>query len=110
MGCPPQEAADALAASPSRSGRGATATNLPETAIDLHLGLKRLDGQKVPLGRYALDLIVLAQQGFVTRRQVGSTVVFDVQIYREPDGTLLLGVRRDRTTRLERFRAAGGRA
>jgi len=86
------------------------ATNLPETAVDLHLGLKRLDGQKVPLGRYTLDLVVLAKQGFVTRRQVGSTVVFDVQVYRESDGTLLLGVRRDRTVRLERFRAAGARS
>ena len=86
------------------------ATNLPETSIDLHLGMKRLDGEKVPLGRYDLDLVVLAQQGFVTRRPIGSTVVFDVQVYREPDGTLLLGVRRTRTTRLERFRAVGERA
>jgi hypothetical protein len=86
------------------------ATNLPETAIDLHLGMKRRDGQKVPLGRYDLDLGLLAQQGFVTCRQVGSAVVFDVQIYREPDGSLLLGVRRTRTTRLERFRAVGERA
>lgn len=85
------------------------ATNLPETAIDLHLGLKLLDGEKVRLGRYTLDLVALAGQGFVTRRQVGSTVVYDLQIYREPGGTLLLGVRRDRTTRLERFRAAGAR-
>ena len=61
------------------------------------------------LGRYDLDLAELAQQGFVTRRQVGGTVVCDVQVYRESDGTLLLGVRRDRTTRLERFRAAGAR-
>lgn len=83
------------------------ATNMPETAIDLHLGLKRLDGEKVTLGRYALDLIVLAQQGFVARRRVGSTVVYDVQIYREPNGTLLLGVRRDRTKHLERFRTGG---
>ena len=27
------------------------ATNLPETAVDLHLGMKRLNGEKVPLGR-----------------------------------------------------------
>lgn len=81
------------------------ATNLPETAIDLHLGLKRTDGQKVPQGRYLLDLITLARQGFVTRRQVGSTAIFDVQVYREPDGTLLLGVRRDQTTLLEQFRS-----
>ena len=81
------------------------ATNLPETAVDLHLGMKRLNGEKVPLGRYDLDLAELAQQGFVTRRQVGGTVVYDVQVYRESDGTLLLGVRRDRTTRLERFQA-----
>lgn len=81
------------------------ATNLPETAIDLHLGMKRIDGQKVPLGRYLLDLEALAQRGFVTCRQIGSTGVFDVQIYREPTGKLLLGVRRDQTTPLEQFRA-----
>lgn len=81
------------------------ATNLPETVIDLELGMKRLDGRRVPLGRYLLDLVPLARQGFVTRRQVGSTRVFDVQVYREPDGTLLLGVRRDHTTPLEQFRS-----
>ncbi len=81
------------------------ATSLPETTIDLELGMKRLDGRRVPLGRYLLDLLPLARQGFVTRRQVGSSVVFDVQFYREPDGTLLLGVRRDQTTPLEQYRS-----
>ena len=80
------------------------ATNLPETKVDLHLGMKRTDGRKVPVGRYYLDLVPLAARGFVTRRQVGSTVVFDVQVYRDPNGTFELGVRRDHTTPLEQFR------
>lgn len=81
------------------------ATNLTETAIDLHLGMKRTDGSKVPVGRYRLDLEALADRGFVTKRGYGAAAVFDVQIYREPDGRFLLGVRRDRTTPLERFEA-----
>ena len=45
------------------------ATNLTETAVDLHLGLKRTDGSRVPVGRYLLDLEALSDRGFVTRRR-----------------------------------------
>ena len=82
------------------------ATNLADAVIDLELGMKRIDGRREALGRYLLDLLPLAQLGFVTRRQVGGSAVFDVQIYREPNGALLLGVRQGHTTKLERFRVS----
>jgi len=85
-----------------REGRYA-ATNLPETRIDLHLSLKRLDGQRVPVGRYALDLKALARKGHVTCRDVRGTEVYDVQIYRESSGIYKLGVRRDHVTPLRYF-------
>lgn len=81
------------------------ATNLTETAIDLHLGIKRVDGTKVPVGRYRLDLEALSEGGFVTKRGNGAAAVFDVQIYRVPNGRFLLGVQRGHTTPLERFKA-----
>ena len=62
------------------------------------------DGAKVPVGRFRLDLEDLSKQGFVTQRGTGAARVFDVQIYREGNGTFLLGVRRGETTRLDRFR------
>ena len=79
-------------------------TNLTESVMDLHLGVKRADGAKVPVGRFRLDLEDLSKQGFVTQRGTGAARVFDVQIYREGNGTFLLGVRRGQTTRLDRFR------
>jgi hypothetical protein len=79
------------------------ATNLPETGIDLHLGLKRADGRTVPVGRYALDLKALAREGYVTCRDVGGTEVYDVQIYRESSGAYKLGVRQSHVTPLRRF-------
>ncbi len=82
------------------------ATNLTDAVIDLELGLKRVDGRREALGRYVLDLLSLAEPGYVTHRLVGSVSVFDVQIYREPNGVLLLGVRRGHTTKLERFRVS----
>ena len=79
------------------------ATNLTETAVDLHLGLKRTDGTRVPVGRYLLDLQALSDRGFVTRRQTREGTVFDVQIYRDLRGRYLLGVRQDETTPLDAF-------
>ena len=80
-------------------------TNLTETAIDLHLGMKRADGTKVPVGRYLLNLEELSDQGFVTKRGSGAAAVFDVQIYRESTGRFVLGVRQSQTTPLDRFKA-----
>jgi hypothetical protein len=85
-----------------REGRYA-ATNLSDGAIDLHLGLKRRDGTTVPVGRYKLDLWALSADGYVTRREVAGASVFDVQIYRESNGSYTLGVRRDQVTSLRTF-------
>lgn len=85
------------------TGRHA-ATNLTESVMDLHLGVKRVDGTKTPAGRYRLDLEALSADGFVTQRGTGAARVFDVQIYRESNGSFLLGVRRGQTTRLARFK------
>ncbi len=71
--------------------------------IHVHLGLKRRDGTTVPVGRYALDIRARAEAGFATRREVGGSTVYDVQIYREPDGSYTLGVRRGQVTRLDAF-------
>jgi|GEM_PF-2558860 len=79
------------------------ATNLSETMVDLHFGVKHPDGRKEAIGRFRLDLPQLTRGGWVTRRDLGNGAVFDVQIYREPSGRFLLGVRRDRTTPLEAF-------
>jgi hypothetical protein len=75
-------------------------TSIVEPAIELHLGLKRADGRHEPVGCFFLDLNALAAHGFVTRRDVLDSRVFDVGIYRERDGTYSLGVRRDDTTLL----------
>lgn len=85
-----------------RDGRYA-ATNLSHTTIDLHLGLKRRDGSTVPVGRYKLDLRALSAGGYVTRREVAGSNVYDVQIYRESNGSYTLGVRRDHVTPLRAF-------
>ncbi len=81
------------------------ATDLTETAIDLHLGMKRADGTKVPVGRFLLDLEAESDEGYVTKRGHGAAAVFDVQIYRQSNGRFLLGVRQSETTPLDRFKA-----
>jgi hypothetical protein len=78
-------------------------TGIVESVVDLHLGLKRTDGSKQAVGRFLLPLDALADRGFVTRRVGESQRVFDVQIYRALDGSYLLGVRQDETTRLTRY-------
>jgi hypothetical protein len=75
-------------------------TDIVESVMELHFGLKRLDGQHQAIGRFRLDLEALAGMGFVNRRVVEGNRVFDVQIYREPDSSYSLGVRRDHTTPL----------
>ena len=57
----------------------------------------------MPVGRYKLDLWALSADGFVTRREVAGASVFDVQIYRESNGSYTLGVRRDQVTSLRTF-------
>jgi hypothetical protein len=78
-------------------------TNIVESVMELHLGLKRKDGRQESVGRYHLDLDALADAGFVSRRVVEGNRVFDVQIYRESDGSYSLGVRQDHTTPLAPF-------
>ena len=81
------------------------ATNIVEPLILLDLGLKRTSGQTVKIGRYRLDLESLTALGVVTRREVSSNRVFDVQIYRDQDGGCSLGVRRDHTLPISQFEA-----
>jgi hypothetical protein len=76
------------------------ATNVVESLIELHLGLKRADGSRQAVGRFHLDLNTLADDGFVTRRVVDGNRVFDIQIYREGDGSYSLGVRQNDKTSL----------
>ncbi len=80
-------------------------TNVAESLIDLHFGMKRTDGRQVPVGRFRLNLELLSRTGFVTKRQVGSSAVYDVQIYRLRDGSFVLGVRQDQTTPLAQYAA-----
>jgi hypothetical protein len=79
-------------------------TSIVEPTIELHLGLKCADGRHEPVGCFFLDLNVQAANGFVTRRDVADSRVFDIGIYREPDGTYSLGVRRGATTPLAPYR------
>jgi antitoxin component of MazEF toxin-antitoxin module len=82
------------------------ATNVVESVIELELGLKRINGDRQPVGTFHLDLDSLADGGFVTRRIVGGNRVFDVQIYRDSNGEYSLGVRQDQTTRLADYAVA----
>jgi len=81
-------------------------TNILESNIELHLGLKRPDGTRHDIGRFRLDLTDLSRKGFVARRVVEGNRAFDVQIYlRRRDHPLdvssyYLGVNDDRTTPL----------
>lgn len=73
------------------------------SVIDLHLGLKRANGMKQNVGRFRIPLDILADRGFVTRRLVEGHRVFDVQIYRETNGSYSLGVRQNDTTPLDAY-------
>ncbi len=75
-------------------------TNIREPVIEVELGLNQTNGPTVPVGRFRLNLVVMAAKGVVTKRGK----VYDVQIYRESDGSYTLGVRRSQTTPLEPFR------
>jgi hypothetical protein len=101
QGPPPQSAEPVVRRWNLNEAEGKYAgTNIVESIMELHLGLKCLDGQQQAIGRFRLDLNALADKGFVTRRVVEGNRVFDVQIYREPDSAYSLGVRRDHTTPL----------
>jgi len=78
-------------------------TGIVEDIVDLYLGLKRADGSKEAVGRFSLPMDALAGGGFVTRRLVDGHRVFDIQIYRALDGSYSVGVRREKTTPLERY-------
>jgi hypothetical protein len=79
-------------------------TNIVESVIELHLGVKGNNGRIQKVGKFRLELNTLADQGFVTRRVVEGNRVFDVQIYLarrdlpvEPS-SYSLGVREHSTT------------
>jgi len=78
-------------------------TGIVEAVVDLQLGLKRADGKRETVGHFRLPMDALADSGFVTRRVVDGHRVFDVQIYRGPDASYSLGVRRDETTPLAHY-------
>jgi hypothetical protein len=75
-------------------------TGIVESAINLQLGLKRVDGSKETVGRFRLPLNSLADGGFVTRRVIEGHRIFDVQILRELDGSYSIGVHQGRSTPL----------
>jgi hypothetical protein len=79
-------------------------TNLPESRIDLRLGLKKLTGNREEVGRYLLDLESLAQSGFVTRRVVGNNRVFDLRINRDTNGEYTLELESGPKAPLDDFR------
>ncbi|MBL8615147.1 MAG: hypothetical protein JNM72_06000 [Deltaproteobacteria bacterium] len=79
------------------------ATNLTTPTITVELALKRSTGVVEPVGVFELDLVALAAQGFVTKRDKGGQEVFDVQIYRGASGAYTLGVRRADQTALGPF-------
>jgi len=80
------------------------ATNIVESVIELHLGVKRTDGRRERVGHFRLDLNALADEQFVSRRVVDGNRVFDVQLYLlRPELPLQaisysLGVQENRTT------------
>lgn len=78
------------------------ATNIRDVVLEVELGLNQTSGPTIPQGTYRLNLAKLSTDGFVTKR--GS--VYDVQIYRESDGSYMLGVRRSQTTPLDAFAVA----
>lgn len=86
-----------------RMGRCAK-TNILEPMIEVDLGLKRVTGETVRIGRFRLDLEALAAKGVVARREISGNRVFDVQIYRDAAGAYFLGVHRDHATPLEPYR------
>ena len=75
-------------------------TGIVESVLDLHLGLKREDGSKQPVGHFRLPLETLARSGFIGRRVIEGHRVFDVQIYRDTNGSYSLGVRQSEATPL----------
>ncbi len=62
-------------------------TNVSDPYVEVDLGLRRVRGDREAVGRFRLDLEGLASEGVVARRVVDGRPVFDVQIYREDDGT-----------------------
>ncbi len=69
------------------------ATGLRDRTIDLCLQFKNIHGIVTPIGRYHLNLELLAEKGIVARRKMGTVSVFDVRIVRDPKGSCWLGVR-----------------
>jgi hypothetical protein len=81
-----------------------TSTTILESKIDLHFGLKRLDGSMEKVGRFDLDLDSLRKEDFVTERFVqGGRSAFQIKIFRVGDNYVIGVQRHGKTTPLARF-------